>query len=276
MISHPGDIWLSATEEGKAYVFGLASSPDRQALGTIAANNVPPFIDALLRCFPRNGAARMKQLTSEREFVKTVRESLPFAIEPAYGWKRKATVAHAHLGQHRQLYSNHYIGAMPLLGRLTPLQLRELARLAQEELRLTPWQGILLPNIAPGETDRIKRALHATGLETSPKIRPCAVARLFRCNGLCIGSGGYTGGWKFSGSTAGKRFRSGSPDGLCQILRCACPLPHTLLARSAGRYDLYAQDRFSQNGAGPSRFGQLLASDITLEEAAHILNARHQ
>ncbi len=206
MISHPGDIWLSATEEGKAYVFGLASSPDRQALGTIAANNVPPFIDALLRCFLRNGAARMKQLTSEREFVKTVRESLPFAIEPAYGWKRKATVAHAHLGQHRQLDSNHYIGAMPLLGRLTPLQLRELARLAQEELRLTPWQGILLPNIAPGETDRIKRALHATGLETSPKSPH---ARLRACSGA-TGCASALADTQADGNFLAARLESGS------------------------------------------------------------------
>ncbi|AIJ60179.1 precorrin-3B synthase [Brucella abortus] len=276
MISHPGDIWLSATEEGKAYVFGLASSPDRQALGTIAANNVPPFIDALLRCFLRNGAARMKQLTSEREFVKTVRESLPFAIEPAYGWKRKATVAHAHLGQHRQLYSNHYIGAMPLLGRLTPLQLRELARLAQEELRLTPWQGILLPNIAPGETDRIKRALHATGLETSPKS---AHARLRACSGA-TGCASALADTQADGNFLAARLESGSDPvhltGCAKSCAALAPLPHTLLARSAGRYDLYAQDRFSQNGAGPSRFGQLLASDITLEEAAHILNARHQ
>lgn len=45
-------------------------------------------------------------------------------------------------------------------------------------------------------------------------------------------------------------------------------LPNTLLARSEGHYDL-----FSQDSAGPSRFGQLLASNITIDEAAFILNA---
>ncbi len=50
MISHPGDIWLSAID-GKTFAFGLASSPDREALGALDAQHALPFIEALLHHF---------------------------------------------------------------------------------------------------------------------------------------------------------------------------------------------------------------------------------
>lgn len=50
MISHPGDIWLSAID-GETFAFGFASSPDKPALGAIEAQHALPFIEALLHCF---------------------------------------------------------------------------------------------------------------------------------------------------------------------------------------------------------------------------------
>src|SRR5690606_18633974 len=62
MIAHPGDIWLSAID-AETYAFGLASSPDKPALGAVEARPALPFIKALLHGFLRQGRfARMKHL----------------------------------------------------------------------------------------------------------------------------------------------------------------------------------------------------------------------
>ncbi len=276
MISHPGDIWLSATNGGKAYAFGLASSPDCPALGIITTSMILPFINALLHQFLRCDVARMKQIPSLENFLKTVCENLPFAIEPASGWKRKASVPSAHLGLHRQLDNKHYIGAMPLLGRLAPQQLRELARLSNGELRLTPWQGVLLPHVGADQAGSIIRELRAIGLETSPQS---AHAQLRACSGT-TGCPSALADTQVDGKLLAERLENGYASvhltGCSKSCAALAPLPYTLLARSMGRYDLYAQGMFQQNRAGPSRFGQLLATDITIDEAAHFLNARHR
>jgi precorrin-3B synthase len=52
------------------------------------------------------------------------------------------------------------------------------------------------------------------------------------------------------------------------IKSCASPWarPITLLATAPGRYDI-----FLQATDGPSRFGKLLAADVTIEEAADLI-----
>ncbi len=112
------------------------------------------------------------------EFLQT----LPFAFDASASWQRKAPIAHAHLGLHRQLDGNFYVGAMPLLGRLTPQQLRGLTKLANEELHLTPWQGILIPHIAEAEGKSIINQLDALGFCTDPtspaaRLRACSVPK---------------------------------------------------------------------------------------------------
>ncbi len=57
MISHPGDIWLSAID-GETFAFGLASSPDREALGAVDAQHALPFIEAMLHRFYAMAALR--------------------------------------------------------------------------------------------------------------------------------------------------------------------------------------------------------------------------
>ncbi|MFQ0813162.1 precorrin-3B synthase [Brucella anthropi] len=276
MISHPGDIWLSAMDR-ETYAFGLASSPDRPALGAIAAPHALPFIAALLHRFLRQGSfARMKHLfevTPPAAFLAGLAQDLPFPIHAATGWKRKAPVSLSHLGHHRQSDGSFHIGAMPLLGRLTPHQLIGLAELTdngQRELRLTPWQGVILPSMNEAQIGEMTETLRSLGLETSPGS-PHAWLR------ACSGSNGCASALADT-QADGKELASHLTHGTTAVHVTGCakscaalaPLPHTLLARSAGRYDLYAQDR-----TGPSRFGQLLATDITIDEAARLLNARH-
>lgn len=280
MISHPGDIWLSAMD-GKTFAFGLASSPDREALGALDAQHALPFIEAMLHHFLRQGSfARMKHLfemTSPSQFLAELDRKLSFPIHSATGWRRKAPVPFSHLGHHQQSGGSFYIGAMPLLGRLTAHQLTELANLTdsgKRELRLTPWQGVILPSVNEAQIGEITQKLRSLGLETSPGS-PHARLR------ACSGSTGCTSALADT-QTDGKELASHLTHGTTSVHVTGCakscaaltPLPHTLLARSRGRYDLYAQNKFQQDKTGPSRFGQLLATDITIDEAARLLSAR--
>lgn len=281
MVSHPGDIWLSAVDR-QTYAFGLASSPDKPALGAIEAPYALPFIEALLHRFLHQGSfARMKHLfeiTSPSQFLANLERELPFSIHSATGWKRKAPTAFSHLGPNRQRDGTIYIGATPLMGRLTPRQLRALAELSESgkgELRLTPWQGVILPFVSETWMIDLTQKLRSLGLETTAGAPH---ARLRACSGS-NGCASALADTQTDGGKLAKHLNPGTSSvhitGCAKSCAALAPLPHTLLARSAGRYDLYAQEPFLQDGAGPSRFGRLLATDITIDEAARLLNARH-
>jgi ferredoxin-nitrite reductase len=77
------------------------------------------------------------------------------------------TTTHRHLGIHDQLQANHdYLGIVLSLGQITTEQLRGLASIADQygsgEIRLTPWQNIVLPNITQVAT--VIKALSDLGL----------------------------------------------------------------------------------------------------------------
>ena len=281
MVSHPGDIWLSAIDR-ETYAFGLASSPDKFALGAIDERHALPFIEALLHRFLRHGSfTRMKHLfevVPPVEFLADLNSELPFPVRSAAGWKRKAVTPFSHLGPNRQRDGSIYIGAMPLMGRLTPRQLTGLATLSgsgKRELRLTPWQGVILPYVTETRTGKVTEKLRSFGLETTAEAPN---ARLRACSGA-NGCASALADTQADGRKLAAQLTSGRSSvhitGCAKSCAALAPLPHTLLARSAGHYDLYAQEPFPQDGAGPSRFGRLLAADITIDEAARLLNARH-
>jgi ferredoxin-nitrite reductase len=77
------------------------------------------------------------------------------------------TTTHHHLGIHDQLQVNHdYLGIVLSLGQITTEQLRGLASITDQygsgEIRLTPWQNIVLPNITQVAT--VIKALSDLGL----------------------------------------------------------------------------------------------------------------
>ncbi|YCK37329.1 precorrin-3B synthase [Actinomadura sp. ATCC 39365] len=59
------------------------------------------------------------------------------------------------------------IEALVPLGRLTSAQAGALADIGRP-VRLTPWRTVVLPDLSPGEADRVERALAAIGLDTDP------------------------------------------------------------------------------------------------------------
>ncbi|MBJ6131350.1 precorrin-3B synthase [Ochrobactrum sp. Q0168] len=278
IVSHPGDIWLSASDDGHHFAFGFASSPDGAALGRIEADNALPFLEAALRLFLAHakGAARMKQLfetIAVEAFLTELIASLPFSIEPAAGWQRRHPRQSAQLGVHIQADGWFYTGAMPLLGRLDPVQLKALGALAQKvsggEIRLTPWQGVILPNIDAANRDDAIQQLHTLGLATDAQAPQ---SRLRSCTGAkgCASalSDTQTDAKELALLLDGDSTNAIHLTGCTKSCAALAPLPHTLLARAPGRYDVFFTDK-----AGPSRFGRLLARDVTIDAAARLLNS---
>src|SRR5690606_28358244 len=178
----------------------------------------------------------------------------------------------------RQSDGSFYVGAMPLLGRLTPHQLAGLANLTdsgKRELRLTPWQGVILPYVSETQIVDLNGKLRSLDLETTAETPH---ARLRACSGA-NGCASALADTQRDGEELASLLTCGTTaihvTGCAKSCAALAPLPHTLLARATGRYDLYAQASLPQDGAGPSRFGRLLATDITIDDAARLLNARH-
>jgi precorrin-3B synthase len=163
-----------------------------------------------------------------------------------------------------------YVGAAPVLGRMTAAQLRAVAHLASDALYFTPWQSLLLRNVPSDSADALLQALNALGLLTDSTI---ALARIIACSGS---------------SDCGKGLAASKTDALllAELLAGRAPIeqvhlsackrscaaahiaPHTLLAVSAGHYDLYQRD------SSTSGFGRLLARNLTILEAADTLAAQ--
>ncbi|MGU3400734.1 precorrin-3B synthase [Brucellaceae bacterium D45D] len=277
MISHPGDVWFSAIKGGRHFAFGLASAPDGSALGKIEAQGLISFVKVLLQLFMARGpAARMKYLFQTIPVAEFMRElASRFAIEPLTDWKRSTPDPFAHLGTRRQADGKSYIGAMPLLGRFDATQLKGIATIARDakggEIRLTPWQGILLPHIEADQCDTLISRLHGLGLATaatSPQARLRACTGTAGCASALADTRGDT-----------KRVAAQLDDDTSAVHLTGCskscaalsPLPYTLLAIAPGRYDV-----FFANKTGPSRFGQLLASDMAIDNAIRLLNSHER
>jgi len=77
-----------------------------------------------------------------------------------------------HIGIHRQWDGNCYVGAAPLAGRVSGTMLAELADAAEEHgsgrVRLTPYQKVIVCDVAPSNVDSLTRTLRSIGLQVVP------------------------------------------------------------------------------------------------------------
>jgi ferredoxin-nitrite reductase len=82
--------------------------------------------------------------------------------------RRPASIKHGHVGVYRQKQpGKNYIGVVIPVGVMLTKQMRRVADLAQNygsgNLRLTPWQNLLLPGIPDAFVETVKRQLVRTG-----------------------------------------------------------------------------------------------------------------
>lgn len=276
MLEHPHDIWLSALPGTPARLaFGLAGCPTEQPLGVIDVEQAAELIEQLLMLFlDLAGIAhsRMRQLLSEitpSQLLQQLEARLPFAIQPApLNWQRQPASQHAAIGTYPQQQSGLcMIAASARLGRIDAAQLNALADLAENygdaSLRLTPWQGLLLPNIPEHSADKLLQAVGELDLLTDMQE---PLSNLIACTGSAACGKGLSDS-KADALRLAERLRASTARPHVHLSACprscaaAHTAPFTLLASSAGYYQLY------QRMPEVAGFGQLLASTMTIDEA---------
>ncbi|WP_189044966.1 nitrite/sulfite reductase [Micromonospora sonchi] len=79
-----------------------------------------------------------------------------------------------HLGVHAQRDGRHYVGAAPVVGRVSGSQLAQLADVVEAHgsgrVRLTPYQNLLVLDVPPERSKSLVTALRGIGLEARPSI----------------------------------------------------------------------------------------------------------
>ncbi|WP_310504171.1 precorrin-3B synthase [Pseudomonas sp. JUb42] len=283
MLDHPHDLWLSALEvDGEVLLaFGLAGCPARdKPLAAVPLAYGLELVLGVLNWFldtARPDQSRMRQLLAEvpAERLLSALASMPLRTDADISeWRRPATVTHGHIGVYPQAETGKVaVGGVTPLGRLDPAMLNTIAQLAEEfgdgSLRLTPWQSLLLPNIAACDAQSVLAGLQAAGLLCSADQ---ALARIIACTGSSDCAKGLADTKADARLLAGQLQRSGISRGVhlsaCQRSCAAAHLASvTLLAVSPGHYDLYFRDA-TQPG-----FGALQARDLTIEAAGAYLIA---
>lgn len=286
MLDHPHDLWLAALPGAgaSAYAFGLAGCPPQQpgdasALAAVPAEQAAELVFAVLALF-LDGA------TPEQTRLRHLLESLPAEAllarlrerQPSLAlrqdaelaaWRRAPAAPQLRFGVQAQGEAGLcQVGAQALLGRLDAAQLAALAELSERHgdasLHLTPWQGVLLPNVPVATAEALAAELRRLGLLTDPAA---PLARLVACSGQsgCARALAET-------KADARRLADLLPAGteLPMVHLSGCPrscaaaqvAPYTLLATAPGRYCLF------QRAPGVAGFGHELAEHLTIEQAA--------
>ncbi|GAA0601416.1 precorrin-3B synthase [Paenochrobactrum glaciei] len=275
--THASDIWLSACADGEHYAFGFASTPLQSAYQiktTDALAFVSACLDTFLTLAEQFNISRMKQLLvhiSHEEWMAAIEKQFNGLIQTDH-WQRQEAKAFAHLGQHAQSdKTQNYVGATPFLGRLSPHEMQKLGIIAlaagSDYFCLTPWQSFIIPHIDAIKAPALLQQLHDAGFTSESH----AIAANIRA---CSGSKGCGSALTDTQDDAKQLAQLLGQQTMPFIHLTGCAkscaslsaLPVTLLATKPQHYDLFLQDK-----TGRSRFGTLLASNITIQDAAKLL-----
>jgi ferredoxin-nitrite reductase len=136
---------------------------------------------AILRVFIENGdrtnrkKARLKYLIDAwgvEKFVAEAQKKLAFPLMRVPLDKctsASPAVRHGHIGVYRQKQrGRNYIGVVVPVGILSTKQMRRVAEVAANygsgQVRLTPWQNLIIPDVSDGFVETVKRNLRRIGL----------------------------------------------------------------------------------------------------------------
>ncbi len=286
VIDHPHDIWLAAIDHRKM-ALGIAGSPPTRPEDT-APFIVMPAADALaaattaIALFLDEAAddldiMRFRHLlgrVSRASFFDRLSKRLGLDAnlgEKARRWRRAVPAALGHVGIRDQKQDGlAIVGAVPVLGRLSPDTLPRLGGLAATHgdgnLRLTPRQSVMVPGIRREKAGIVVEALEELGLICSP-AHPLASTI------ACAGSSGCAKGRADTkadallladGLAVGPWVHLSGCERSCASARVA---EVTLLAAAPGIYDLFVRDA----GSG-GRFGRAVAGNLGIEEARRHIN----
>lgn len=174
-----------AVEPGVYFRVELAGITGHQQLARDAGILIKPaelvaVAVAMIRVFAENGdrtdrkKARLKYLIDRwglPKFLDATQQKLAFPLVnvPLEKCRRRPPpLPHGHIGVYRQKQKGkNYIGVVIPVGVMSSRQMRRLADLAAHygsgQLRLTPWQNLLIPDIPDGFVETVKRQLVRLG-----------------------------------------------------------------------------------------------------------------
>lgn len=284
MLEHAHDLWLRALPgTPQRLAFGLAGCPTERPLGLVAATDAVQLVEAILVTFLESAGPeqrRMRQLLESipaEVFLPRVQARLPFAVSPVPAdWQRSSPAAGAPIGiiaQHQDGFS--MVAASAPLGRIDTRQLLTAAELAElhgdSSLRLTPWQGLLIPNVPTEKAESVLAALTQVGLLTNSAA---PLAQLIACTGSAGCARGLTDTKGDALKLAARLQPTGARpqvhlSGCSRSCAAAHVAPFTLLAVGDGRYQLFER---TENKTG---FGQPLAPPMNIDEAGAWLAQHH-
>jgi ferredoxin-nitrite reductase len=146
----------------------------------VVPNQAVAVAVAMIRVFLEHGdrtdrkKARLKYLIDKwgiPKFLEATRQKLAFPL-PSFPLSectpRAPALKHGHIGVYRQKQpGRNYVGVVIPVGLLTTRQMRRLADLAEHfgsgQVRLTPWQNLLIPDIPDAFVETVKRSLVRVG-----------------------------------------------------------------------------------------------------------------
>ncbi len=282
MREHPHDLWLTA-EDDQYLLLGLAGCPFDAPLARVEATHTVTLVRELLLLFLELATpeqSRMRQLLAQipaSELLQRLQTRLDFPLQPApANWQTAATINRSPAGIYPQAQSGLcMVAAGTQLGRLHAEQLLTLAdlseRLGDGELRLTPWQGVLLGNVPESASRELLAALGELGLLTHIDE---PLLGLVACTGSAACARGLADSKHHALHLADLLRESGARP---QVHLSACPRscasarvqPYTLLASTPDHYQLY---RRTPEAPG---FGRLLAPAMTIDEAGAWFARQH-
>ncbi|WP_462384325.1 precorrin-3B synthase [Pseudomonas sp. Marseille-QA0892] len=278
--AHEHDIWLSALPGGQRLQIGLAGAVGEGAIGEVASSAAVDTVAHILRCFVATATEdqpRMRHLMASPTapaFLAAVRADA--SVTPCGANDVQSSSVQKAPGIYPQRDGTlRMVTAQAPLGRLDADQLDALADVAgiygSGWLHLTPWQGVLLPDIDEQDAPKVQQALEALGLVTAADA---PLAHLVACSGS-VGCAKAHADTKADALQLARRLSQYSMHPSVHLSGCprtcasACSQPYTLLAQPGGQYDLFQHDP-SVDG-----LGQLRASGLDIGAAAHWLCMNH-
>ena len=281
MRAHPHDLWLAAENE-RHLLLGLAGCPLDTPLARIEATQAVTLVRELLLLFLELATpeqSRMRQLLTQipaDELLQRLQARLDFTLQTPPAWQPAATIKHTPAGIYPQAQNGlHMVLAGARLGRLHAEQLLALAELSERhgdgELRLTPWQGVLLGNVPEPASRELLAALGELGLLTHVDE---PLLGLVACTGSAACARGLADSKHHALHLADLLRESGARP---QVHLSACPRscasarvqPYTLLASTPDHYQLY------QRTPEAPGFGRLLVPAMTIDEAGAWFARQH-
>ncbi|KJU75360.1 oxidoreductase [Ectopseudomonas oleovorans] len=282
MREHPHDLWLAAEDE-QHLLLGLAGCPFDAPLARVEAKRAVELVRQFLLLFldlATPEQSRMRQLLAQipaDKLLQHLQARLDFPLQPVpANWQTAATINRSPAGIYPQAQSGLcMVAAGAQLGRLHAEQLLTLAdlseRLGDGELRLTPWQGVLLGNVPESASRELLAALGELGLLTHIDE---PLLGLVACTGSAACARGLADS-KHHALHLAELLRESCARP--QVHLSACPRscasarvqPYTLLASTPDHYQLY------QRTPEAPGFGRLLAPAMTIDEAGAWFARQH-